>query len=91
MSVFTERSELLDTLEFQLGRHRGRLAAAMNILADAVILVGAHQAYCRSARGADRPLPDLVQALTHLNHARELVASLLTPEHGPGDTPPVRA
>jgi len=85
MSVFSQRAELLDQLEFKLGRSRGRLAAVMDILSDAEILLGSHTAYCQAARGSTRPPADLDDARRQLSHAKELVSSLL--EAAPAATP----
>lgn len=86
MTVFQERAELLEQLEFKLGRQRGRLAATMDILSDAAVLIGTHAAYCRTARQSPRPPRDIADALRHVEHARELLASLLaTPLRGPAE------
>lgn len=77
MSVFAERAELLDRLEFKFGKQRGRLAATMDVLSDAEVLLGSHLAYCQAARGSSRPPPDLDDARRQVQYAKELVASLL--------------
>jgi hypothetical protein len=77
MTVFQERADLLEPLEFKLGRERGRLAAAMDILSDVAVIIGTHAAYCRTGRGSPEPPRDIADALRHVEHARELLASLL--------------
>jgi hypothetical protein len=77
MSVFVDRHELVEPLEFKWGRQRGRLAAAMDILSDLAVVLGSHSAYCRAPRHSDRPARDVEAALEHVQHAKELVASLL--------------
>lgn len=77
MSVFSERSELIETLEFKWGRARGRLAAANDILSDLAVTLGTHAAYCQAARQSTRVSSDLTYAQTCLRHAKELLASLL--------------
>lgn len=77
MSVFVDRHDLVEPLEFKWGRQRGRLAAAMDILSDLAVVLGTHSAYCHAARQSDRPTRDVQTALEHVRHAKELVASLL--------------
>lgn len=77
MSVFSDRSELIEPLEFKWGRTRGRLAAANDILTDLAVTLGTHSAYCQAARQSTRASHDLVHAQTCLRHAKELLASLL--------------
>ena len=77
MSVFVDRLDLVEPLEFKWGRRRGRLAATMDILSDLAVVLGTHSAYCRAARQSDRPAQDLQAALAHVQHAKELIAALL--------------
>ena len=50
MSVFDDRKDSLEQHEFQMGRERGRLAVTLDLLTDALVLVGQHGVYCQSAR-----------------------------------------
>ena len=59
MTVFREKSDDLESLEFQMGLERGRLALTLDILTDALVLVGQHGVYCRSARQAGTPAMDI--------------------------------
>lgn len=77
MSVFVDRVDLVEPLEFKWGRRRGRLAASMDILSDLAVVLGTHAAYCRAARQSVHPPQDVQAALTHVQHAKELIASLL--------------
>ena len=77
MSVFTERADLLEPLEFKWGRRRGRVAAAMDLLTDLSVMLGTHTAYCQAARQSPRPSTDLLLAMRQAEHAKELLASLL--------------
>lgn len=78
MSVFQERSEELENYETQMGAARGRLALAMDVLTDALILVGQHGVYCQSARQPGKPAMDIQLVLKGLNDAKELVANVMT-------------
>jgi hypothetical protein len=77
MSVFDERRDLLDDLEFKHGSVRGRLAASLDILSDAQITIGTHAAYCKQPRDPARPTRDIEEALKHIDHAKELLADVL--------------
>lgn len=77
MSVYDERAEELERLEFQMGVERGRLALALDMLTDALVMVGQHGVYCRSARQPDRPAMDIQIVLKSLTGAKELVQSVM--------------
>ncbi len=48
--VFYARGEELEREEFMRGEARGRLAVALDVLTDAMVLVGQHGVYCKSER-----------------------------------------
>jgi hypothetical protein len=77
MSVYEERKEDLDRLEFMMGRERGRLAVTMDCITDALVLVGQHGVYCHSARQAGKPAMDIQLITKSLTDAKELIASVL--------------
>lgn len=77
-SAFTEHKDALERFEFQMGPHGGRLAVAMDILTDALTMVGQHGVYCRSARQPGKPAMDIQIITQQLEHAKELVSSVLT-------------
>lgn len=77
MSVFSDRNDLVEPLEFKWGRTRGRIAAANDILSDLAVILGTHAAYCQAARQSTHASADLVHAQTYLRHAKELLASVL--------------
>lgn len=60
-----------------MGEARGRLALSLDMLTDALILVGQHGVYCKSARNPAQPALDLQAVLTELNGAKELIASVM--------------
>ncbi|MBY0375891.1 MAG: hypothetical protein K2Q23_17980 [Bryobacteraceae bacterium] len=72
MSVFRERSEELERLEFQMGFERGRLGMTLDLLTDALTLVGQHGVYCQSARQPGKPAMDVQIILALLNDSKEL-------------------
>lgn len=78
MSVYKERSEELERFEFSMGLERGRLAVSLDLLTDALVLVGQHGVYCHSARQAGQPAMDIQMISKCLTDAKELVASVMT-------------
>jgi hypothetical protein len=77
MSVFQEKREELEKHEFQMGAERGRLAVTMDLLTDALVLVGQHGVYCQSARQPGKPAMDIQIIQKCLGDAKELVASVM--------------
>ena len=47
-SALAEQRESLEKHEFMLGTERGRLAVSLDMLTDALILIGQHGGYCVS-------------------------------------------
>lgn len=76
-SVFVDRKEDLERNEFQLGLEAGRLAVTLDVLTDALVLVGQHGVYCQSARQPGKPAMDVQLILQGILQAKELVASVL--------------
>jgi hypothetical protein len=71
------RRQELDKHEFMMGVARGRLAVTMDVLTDALILIGQHGVYCQSARNPAVPALDLQAVLNNINGAKELVSSVM--------------
>jgi hypothetical protein len=76
-SIYRERADELEKLEFQYGQERGRLAMAQDLLTDALSLVGQHGVYCQSARQPGKPAMDLQLILKLLNDSKELVTDVM--------------
>lgn len=72
-----DRRVELEKYEFMMGEARGRLAATMDCLTDALILVGQHGVYCTSARNPNVPALDLQAVMINLNGAKELVSAVM--------------
>jgi hypothetical protein len=77
VSIYEERREELEQLETQMGIARGRLAVTLDVLTDALVLVGQHGIYCQSARQAGKPKMDIQLILKGLTDAKELVVSVM--------------
>jgi hypothetical protein len=58
-----------------MGPARGRLAVAMDLLTDALALVGQHGVYCRSERFPGQPKMDIALVLEQLHDVKSLVQS----------------
>ena len=76
-SVFDDQRETLEKHEFMLGIPRGRLAVTLDMITDALILVGQHGVYCTSARNPNVPALDLQTVLQQLTGAKELIQSVM--------------
>ncbi|HJY08263.1 MAG TPA: hypothetical protein VJ323_18230, partial [Bryobacteraceae bacterium] len=59
MSIYDERKEDLEKFEFMMGPNRGRLAVTLDLITDALVLVGQHGVYCQSARQLGKPAMDI--------------------------------
>jgi hypothetical protein len=77
MTIFDERKTELERHEFMMGVERGRLAVALDLLTDALILVGQHGVYCTSARNPQKPALDLQAVLGGMEGAKELIQSVM--------------
>jgi hypothetical protein len=77
MSVWNDRKDTLESHEFRMGVERGRLAVALDLLTDALVLTGQHGVYCQSARQPGKPAMDIQIIGTCLTDAKELVASVM--------------
>jgi hypothetical protein len=77
MSVYEDRKEALEEYEFRMGLERGRLAVTLDLLTDALVLVGQHGVYCQSARQAGKPTMDIQMISNSITNAKELVSSVM--------------
>ena len=77
VSIYYDRKLELEKHEFQMGPERGRLAVTLDVLTDALILIGQHGVYCRSARNAELPALDLQRVLADINGAKQLISDVL--------------
>ena len=76
-SIFWDRREELENYEFMMGLERGRLAVSMDVLTDALALIGQHGVYCVSNRNPAVPALDLQAVLAGINGAKELIGSVM--------------
>ena len=77
MNVFDEKRAELERHEFMMGMERGRLAVALDLLTDSLILVGQHGVYCTSSRNPAKPALDLQAILEGMDGAKALIQSVM--------------
>lgn len=89
MSVYDEKRDELEKYEFQMGPARGRLALTLDMLTDALVLVGQHGVYCQSARQAGKPAMDIQIIGKCLSDAKELIVNVMEEIRKSKGIPPV--
>jgi hypothetical protein len=77
MTVYQEHKDELEKYEFQMGQERGRLALTLDLLTDALVMVGQHGVYCQSARQVGKPALDIQFVTRQITSAKELVADVI--------------
>ncbi len=76
MSLDERRAEL-EKYEFMMGTARGRLAVSLDVLTDALVLIGQHGVYCVSARNPTKPALDLETVMAEISDAKLLVQQVM--------------
>ena len=87
-SVLDKHRDQLEIHETMMGRSRGRLAVALDLLTDALALVGQHGVYCQSTRVPGKPTLDLALVLEQIGEAKELVQVVIESDSQSGGRPP---
>ena len=59
------------------GSARGRVAVALDLLTDALAMVGQHGVYCQSTRVPGKPALDIALVLEQIGDAKELLQSAI--------------
>jgi hypothetical protein len=77
MDIFDEKRAELEKHEFMMGLERGRLAVALDLLTDSLIMVGQHGVYCASSRNPNMPALDLQAVLSGMEGAKALIQSVM--------------
>ena len=77
MSIFDDKRAELEKHEFMMGPERGRLAVALDLLTDSLILVGQHGVYCTSSRNPNVPALDLQAVLSGMEGTKALIQSVM--------------
>ena len=84
MSTFDKHRDALEVHETMMGATRGRLAVALDLLTDALAMVGQHGVYCQSTRMPGKPTLDIALVIEQIGDAKELVQSVIELEPGTG-------
>jgi hypothetical protein len=87
VSAFDKHRDELERHELMMGAARGRLAVALDLLTDALAMVGQHGVYCQSARRPGQPSMDIALVLEQIGDAKELLQSVIEID-GSGVRPP---
>lgn len=77
MTVFAKHRAELERHETMMGAANGRLAVALDLLTDALAMVGQHGIYCQSARLPGRPSLDIAGVIEQIGDAKELLQSVI--------------
>lgn len=77
MSAFEEHRDELEHFETMMGPWRGRLAVTLDLLTNALVLVGQHAVYCHSARDPEKPTLDVQRVQEELAKAKQLIQSVM--------------
>jgi hypothetical protein len=77
MPAFDEHKDELEHYETMMGPHRGRLAVSLDLLTNALVLVGQHGVYCHTNRDPAVPVMDIRIIQAEINKAKELIQSVM--------------
>ena len=77
MTAFQDHREELEHYETMMGPHRGRLAVTLDLLTNALVLVGQHGVYCHTNRDPDLPVMDIRIITQEIGQAKELIQSVM--------------
>jgi len=69
--------EAKERYDFQMGPIRGSLATALDILTDALALVGQHGVYCRSTRQPQYPAMDVRLVMEQIEDSKGLIIAAM--------------
>jgi hypothetical protein len=76
-SALSKHRQQLELHETMMGASRGRLAVALDLLTDAMAMVGQHGVYCQSARTPGRPALDIALVVEQIGDAKELLQTVI--------------
>ena len=77
MGALDKHRQALEVHETMMGSSRGRLAVALDLLTDALAMIGQHGVYCQSTRMSGRPALDIAIVLEQIGDAKELVQTVI--------------
>jgi len=77
MSAYEDHREELAYYEKMFGISGGRLAVSLDLLTNAMVLVGQHGVYCRQTRDREKPRLDIQLVVRELGKAKELIQGVM--------------
>ena len=77
MGALDKHRQALEVHETMMGSGRGRLAVALDLLTDALAMIGQHGVYCQSSRLPGRPALDIAIVLEQIGDAKELMQTVI--------------
>jgi hypothetical protein len=77
MTVFDEHRDELEHYETMMGPQRGRLAVTLDLLTNALVLVGQHGVYCHSNWDANTPVMDIRIVTQEITKAKALIQDVM--------------
>jgi hypothetical protein len=77
VGALDKHRQALEVHETMMGSGRGRLAVALDLLTDALAMIGQHGVYCQSSRMPGRPTLDIAMVLEQIGDAKELVQTVI--------------
>jgi hypothetical protein len=77
VSAREKHRRALEVHETMMGPSRGRIAVALDLLTDALAMVGQHGVYCQSARHPGSPTLDVALVIEQIGDAKELLQSVI--------------
>jgi hypothetical protein len=76
-SALAKHKAQLEIHETMMGASRGRLAVALDLLTDAMAMVGQHGIYCQNARRPGQPTMDIALVIEQIGDAKELLQTVI--------------
>lgn len=76
-SALHKHRDALEVHETMMGSARGRMAVALDLLTDALAMVGQHGVYCQSTRVPGKPTLDIALVMEQIGDAKELLQSVI--------------
>jgi len=77
MSAREDHAEELEHYETMMGPNRGQLAVTLDLITNAMVLVGQHGVYCQSRTRPGQPVMDIRIITRELQNAKELIQSVM--------------
>jgi hypothetical protein len=83
VGALDKHRDALEIHETMMGQERGRLAVALDLLTDALAMVGQHGVYCQSTRMPGKPTLDIALVIEQIGDAKELLQTVIELEPKP--------